>query len=160
MPRVNNHIQFIWKWKRERKKKEGSRSRMITYFVSCTSSLRRALMWIIKCKLPSVICHVAWRTRGVFHSEQMLLSTSPAKSFMWVTVSFAVVRARWPSSSDFAFQKKTKKKSLHLFAHFNSFLSVTLMRGPECCAVVQVPGTLWYLRYLTPQLFRDELRSR
>lgn len=26
------------------------------------------------------------------------------------------------------------------------------MRGPECCAAVQVPGTLWYLRYSTPPL--------
>lgn len=55
------------------------RWQMITYFVSCTSSPRRALMWIIKCKLPGVICHVARRTQGVSNSEQMLLSTSPAK---------------------------------------------------------------------------------
>lgn len=64
-----------------RKKETGVKRRwqMITYFVSCTSSPRRALMWIIKCKLPGVICHVAWRTQGVSNSEQMLLSTSPAK---------------------------------------------------------------------------------
>lgn len=48
-------------------------------FVSCSSSPRRALMWIIKCKLPGVICHVARRAQGVSNSEQMLLSTSPAK---------------------------------------------------------------------------------
>lgn len=71
-----------WGWGEGVKKKKMEwkrRWQMITYFVSCTSSPRRALMWIIKCKLPGVICHVARRTQGVSNSEQMLLSTSPAK---------------------------------------------------------------------------------
>lgn len=43
-------------------------------------------MWIIKCKLPGVICHVARRTEGVSNSEQMLLSTSPAKKYKKIKI--------------------------------------------------------------------------
>lgn len=36
------------------------------FSISSASPTRWALKWIIKCKLPSVICHVVWGAQGVF----------------------------------------------------------------------------------------------
>lgn len=68
--------------------------------------------------------------KAFFRGEQMLLSTSQAKSFMWVTFSFAVVIARWRSQSD--------RLSKITFVHTLIASQCNGNERPECTEAAQV----------------------
>lgn len=73
--------------------------------------------------------------KAFFRGEQMLLSTSQSKSFMWVTFSFAVVIARWRSHSD----RLSKITFVHtlIASHGNG------NERPECTEAARVPVNAW-----------------
>lgn len=98
-------------------------------------------MWIIKCKLPGVICHVARRTQGVSNSEQMLLSTSQEKKKKIFHVGHSFLCCLWCQMAKLGAASFYVGEKKNTFAHvLIAFKHNNNERG-ECRGAAQVAGT-------------------
>lgn len=102
------------------------------FSISSASSTRWALKWIIKCKLPSVICHVVWGAQGVFSQRADATQHFPGKIFHVGHIFLRCCYHQMAKLERSPFQN-------HLCAHFDS-LQCSGNERPECTEAAQVPA--------------------
>lgn len=123
----------VFEWWNSAGKKVTKQSLSVMHFsIGAASSMRWALEWIIKCKLPSVICHVVWGAQGVCAASRCYSALPRQNLSCGSHFSVAVLIARWRS--------QTNRLSKITFVRA---LIASLCNGnerPERENVVQVPA--------------------
>lgn len=92
------HTFSVFEWWNWAGKKVTKQLLSVMHFsTAAASSMRWALEWIIKCKLPSVICHVVWGAQGVFAASRCYSALPRQNLSCGSHFSVAVLIARWRS---------------------------------------------------------------